>query len=153
MDRDSQLIWEQYSEREYSHIVQFLPFDGFVDELENNYGGTGIDDSWFQTGWEAEAGHSDDESLYAEDSIFGFIDNEGDKITLVYEGDTGTLVNGFRGPEWSQPATEMGSADAEKIHNMVMSNPRNQEKLEREVTEFNESRDEGSWQEPDFYER
>ena len=75
--------------------------------------------------WEEESGHSSDESLYTDDSIFGVIDNEGDKITLVYEGATGNLVNGFRGPEWSQPPVEMDMNDREKLESMIMSNPGN----------------------------
>ena len=59
----------------------------------------------------------------------------------MYEGATGNLVNGFRGPEWSQPPVEMDMNDREKLESMIMSNPGNIQKLKGEVTDFNNRND------------
>lgn len=129
MDKDSQLIWEQYSEREYSHIIQFLTFEQYGDHLDSQ---GGADDLWFETGHE---------EMYIDDAIYGVIDNEGDKIALVYEGRDGSLVNALRGPEWGQPPVEMDMNDREKLESMIMSNPRNIQKLKQEVMDFNDRND------------
>ena len=70
MDKDSQLIWEQYSEREYSHIIQFLTFEQYGDHLDSQ---GGADDLWFETGHE---------EMYIDDAIYGVIDNDSKDASL-----------------------------------------------------------------------